>query len=78
MQCWLTDLPAIQAGMLVVYVVTFHSTGSEVRWRPAAAATAPVSGNFTVKATLIYNGDLSKQKKWNSAADCSNGNVTLS
>lgn len=41
MQSWLTDLPAIQAGMLVVSAVTFRSTGSEARprrhgQRPAA------------------------------------------
>lgn len=40
MQSWCTDLPAIQTGMLVVPAVTFHSTGSEVRPRPAAAAAA--------------------------------------
>lgn len=58
MQSWLTDLPAIQTGMLVVSAVTFHSTGSEVRPRPAAAAV-----NLCLKATVIYNGDLSKQEE---------------
>lgn len=38
MQSCLTDLPAIQTGMLVVSAVTFHSTGSEVRPPPTAAA----------------------------------------
>lgn len=61
MQSWLTNLPAIQTGMLVVSAVTFHSTGSEVRPRPAAAAAAAV--NLCLKATVIYNGDLSKQEE---------------
>lgn len=59
MQSWLTDLPAIQTGMLVVSAVTFHSTGSEVRPRPAAAAAV----NLCLKATVIYNSDLSKQEE---------------
>lgn len=37
MQSQLRDLPAIQAGMLVASAVTFQNTGSEVRWRLAAA-----------------------------------------
>lgn len=69
MQSWLTDLPAIQTGMLAVSAVTFHSTGSEVRPRPTAAAAAAVKLRlrwelfFTARPAVI-NRDLSKQKKW--------------
>lgn len=68
MQSWLTDLPAIQTGMLVVSAVTFHSTGSEVQPGPPTAAAAVKlcllwELFFTIKATVIYC-DLCKQKKW--------------
>lgn len=68
MQSWLTDLPAIQTGMLVVSAVTFHSTGSEVRPRPTTTAAAVKlclhwELFFTVKTSVIYR-DLSNQKKW--------------
>lgn len=71
MQSWLTDLPAIQTGMLVVSAVTFRSTGSEVRPRPPTAATAAAAAKlcllwelfFTIKVAVIYY-DLCKQKKW--------------
>lgn len=70
MQSWLTDLPAIQTGMLVVSAVTFHSTGSEVQPRPPTTAAAAAvklcllwEPFFTIKAAVIYC-DLCKQKKW--------------
>lgn len=52
MQSWLTDLPAIQTGMLVVSAVTFHSTGSEARPR---LTTATVKQAESPLRTFLYS-----------------------
>lgn len=53
MQSWLTVLPAIQRGMLVVSAVTFHSTGSEAPLPPTAAAA--VKHAASLLGTFLYN-----------------------
>lgn len=46
MQSWLTDLPAIQTGMLVLSAATFLSTGSEARPRPTAPTAAKLPRRY--------------------------------
>lgn len=83
MQSCLTDLPAIQTGMLVVSAVTFHSTGSEVRPRPTAAAAAVVKlrlhGNFSLQSDLLVpTVTFPNRRSGSSAADSSDRNLTWS
>lgn len=54
MQSWLTDLPAIQTGMLVVSAVTFHSTGSEMRPRPPITTTAATAAATTLSPLRTF------------------------
>lgn len=49
MQSWLTGLPAIQTGMLVLSAATFLSTGSE-----AAKACHLSMGNFLYSQSCAY------------------------
>lgn len=87
MQSWLTDLPAIQTGMLVVSAVTFHGTGSEARPRPTTRAAAVKSRLRLHWELFLYsqkklrrlsNVTFPNRKSGSSATDSGNRNLTLS
>lgn len=87
MQSWLTDLPAIQTGMLVVSAVTFHGTGSEARPQPTTRAAAVKSRLRLHWELFLYspkklrrlsNVTFPNRRSGSSATDSGNRNLTLS